>query len=115
MSDNTTFLTDFIELYRELPCLWKVKSKSYSNRRDKNRAYEKLVEFYKTVDADATIDTVKKKINNLRSAFRKELKKVRRSKRSGGGSENVYEPTFVVLQDAHLHCGSRRASRICVQ
>ncbi|KAG5871300.1 hypothetical protein JTB14_030422 [Gonioctena quinquepunctata] len=78
----------------KLPCLWKVKSKSYSNRHEKNKAYEKLLLFYKQTDPNATIDSVKKKINNLRCTFRKELKKLRKSKRSGEGSDNVYVPTL---------------------
>lgn len=93
-TNNTTFLTEFIDIYRQLPCLWKVKSKSYSNRHEKNKAYEKLLMFYKQTDRNATIDSIKKKINNLRSTFRKELKKVRKSKRSGEGSDNIYVPTL---------------------
>ncbi|KAJ8926227.1 hypothetical protein NQ314_021415 [Rhamnusium bicolor] len=92
--NKTEFITEFIELYRQLPCLWKVKGKSYSNRHEKNKAYGKLLSFYKTGDENATVDSVKNKINNLRSAFRKELKKVRKSKRSGEGSDSVYEPTL---------------------
>lgn len=93
-SNNTAFVTEFIDIYRQLPCLWKVKSKSYSNRHEKNKAYEKLLLLYKQTDPNATIDTVKKKINNLRCTFRKELKKVRKSKRSGEGSDNIYVPTL---------------------
>ncbi|KAG5877923.1 hypothetical protein JTB14_012001 [Gonioctena quinquepunctata] len=93
-SKNTAFVTEFIDIYRKLPCLWKVKSKSYSNRHEKNKAYEKLLLFYKQTDPNATIDSVKKKINNLRCTFRKELKKLRKSKRSGEGSDNVHVPTL---------------------
>ncbi|KAG5868434.1 hypothetical protein JTB14_029050 [Gonioctena quinquepunctata] len=46
------------------------------------------------MNPNATIDSVKKKINNLRCTFRKELKKLRKSKRSGEGSDNVYVPTL---------------------
>ncbi|CAH1975702.1 unnamed protein product [Acanthoscelides obtectus] len=40
------------------------------------------------------MDMVKKKINNIRSAFRKEHKKVLKSKRSGSSTEELYEPTL---------------------
>jgi hypothetical protein len=36
---------DFIELYRDQPCLWSAKSICYSNKDLKQRSYEKLVEF----------------------------------------------------------------------
>jgi len=32
------FLTEFIHMYREYPCLWKVKSKEYSDRVKKSLA-----------------------------------------------------------------------------
>jgi hypothetical protein len=42
---NRGFWKDFIELYRDQPCLWSAKSKCYSNKDLKQRSYEKLVEF----------------------------------------------------------------------
>ncbi|KAF2902584.1 hypothetical protein ILUMI_03602 [Ignelater luminosus] len=64
-----------------LPALWKVKSKAFGNRKEKSKAYEKLVNYYKkAAEEEATVDTVKKKINNIRRAFRK---KVIKSKRTG--------------------------------
>ena len=57
------FLSEFIELYQNFPCLWRIKSKEYCNR-DKNRtAYEKLIEKYKEIDVQANRETVVKKIN----------------------------------------------------
>ncbi|GFO14231.1 cadherin-5 [Plakobranchus ocellatus] len=41
----------------------------------KTKAYDELVEFVKEIDPNADRNTVVKKINNLRSAFRKEVKK----------------------------------------
>lgn len=46
------------------------------------------------MEPDAVRDSVVKKINNLRSTFRKELKKVNDSKRSGAGSDDIYVPSL---------------------
>ncbi|KAI5734707.1 hypothetical protein M8J77_009713 [Diaphorina citri] len=70
------FLTEFIELYKSLPCLWKIKSKDYVDRNKKNAAYDLMVEKLREVDPEATRDVVTKKINSLRSSYRKERKKV---------------------------------------
>lgn len=43
------FISEFINMYQSLPCLWKIKSKEYSDRNKKNEAYEKLVEKLKEV------------------------------------------------------------------
>ena len=37
------FLSEFIELYRSFPCVWKVKSAEYSDRNKKDLAYTELV------------------------------------------------------------------------
>ncbi|KAK4886555.1 hypothetical protein RN001_002826 [Aquatica leii] len=87
-------IQEFIELYRDYPCLWKVKCKDYSDKNKKNDAYKILLTKLQELEPDARIEDVKKKINSLRSCFRKEYKKVINSKRSGTGTEDVYKPTL---------------------
>ena len=86
------FLLEFIELFRQEECLWKVESKDYYNRSKKDASYGTLIGKVQEVEPDATRDTVVKKINNLRSTFRKELKRVIKSKLSGAGAEEMYAP-----------------------
>ena len=77
------FLTEFIEIYKENPCLWQTKSKDYSNKQKKNAAYQKLIKKLDEVKINATKDNVVKKINSLRTCFRKEYRKVLASEKSG--------------------------------
>lgn len=91
-SADKQFWANFIDLYREKECLWKIKSRDYVNKQKKNEAYELLLEKLKERDSDATIETVKKRINNMRSVFRKEMKKISESKRSGASADEVYSP-----------------------
>ncbi|KAJ8930114.1 hypothetical protein NQ314_017125 [Rhamnusium bicolor] len=88
------FITEFINIYQNHPCLWQVQSKDYMNTNFKNKAYEKLLEFCKKTVPDANREFVTKKIQNLRAAFRKKVKKVESSKRSGSSTADVYEPTL---------------------
>ncbi|KAK7025487.1 hypothetical protein SK128_017606 [Halocaridina rubra] len=85
-------IREFIELYRSEPCLWRVKSKAYSDRVKKAEAYEKLIVKLREVEPEATRDTVVKKINNLRTAYRKELRKVTSSIAMGCAPDEVYVP-----------------------
>ncbi|XP_046402172.1 uncharacterized protein LOC124168102 [Ischnura elegans] len=55
-------------------------------------AYQDLLNFMKKIDPQATKDSVVKKINNLRSSYRKELKKIKCSQKSGMGTEDAYVP-----------------------
>ena len=74
------FLLVFIELFRQEEWLWKVKSKDYYNRSKKDASYETLIGKVQEVEPDDTRHTVFKKVNNLRSAFRKEHKKFQNHK-----------------------------------
>lgn len=98
MSDCRTmsrvFVREFIEMYRELPCLWQTKSKDYLDRNKKNEAYKVLVKKLQIIQPDATKNTVITKINSLRGGFRREHKKVLSSMRSGSGSDDVYVPSL---------------------
>lgn len=89
---NKTFLVEFIEEYKKFPCLWRIKSEEYRDRNQKNKAYEHLLNKMKEVEAGATIQMVKNKIDSMRGCFRKELKKIKDSQRSGAGEEDVYIP-----------------------
>lgn len=89
------FLLEFIELYRGLPALWQVKSKDYTNRTKKAEAYDLLIEKYKELEPNATRETVKRKINSMRSNYRKELRKIRElQKTDSDDGPSIYEPSL---------------------
>jgi len=92
--EERQFILEVIDVYRELPALWKVTCEDYSNRRKKDVAYNTLLEKYRERYEDATKEDVKKKLNALRTNFRKELKKVIDSETSGAGGEYVYESSL---------------------
>jgi predicted house-cleaning noncanonical NTP pyrophosphatase (MazG superfamily) len=88
------FIIEFLEKYRQFPCLWKIKSKDYTNKNLKNRAYDELLTVCKNINPEANRDFVVKKIQSFRGSFRKELKKVEDSKRSGKSADDVHVPTL---------------------
>ncbi|XP_042212146.1 uncharacterized protein LOC121859419, partial [Homarus americanus] len=90
--EDKRFLLECIELYRSLPALWKKKRDDFSDINKKKEAYDILLRKYQEKYPLATNDDVKKKFNTLCRKFRKEMKKVSKSKESGSGIEEVYEP-----------------------
>lgn len=86
------FIRGLIDIYRNHPCLWKTTSPEYTNKNFKNESYKVLVEYCKKYYNEADKTFVQQKIQNLRTAFRKELKKVEDSKRSGMGADDIYVP-----------------------
>ena len=119
MAADKKFWHEFLDLYKDMPALWKIKSPEYSNRIIKNSCYEELVKKLKEINNDANREMVVKKINTFRTTYRKELKKVRASEKSGAGVEDVYEPTlwyFPVLsflEDQEETVPSRSSMVIC--
>jgi hypothetical protein len=71
------FLLEFIELFGQEECLWKVKSKDYYNRSKKEASYGTLIGKVQEVESDATRDTVVKKKSTIRAArLERNLKKL---------------------------------------
>ncbi|XP_011499285.1 PREDICTED: uncharacterized protein LOC105363316 [Ceratosolen solmsi marchali] len=80
LREGEKFLSEFIEIYQACPCLWKYSCRDYRNRFVKDRAYATLVDKMREVDPRADKNSVIRKINALRTAFRREYKKMRKSK-----------------------------------
>lgn len=85
-------LSEFIELYKNSPCLWFVKSRDYNNRAKKELAYTKLLNKYRELKSTADKTAVLKKISGIRTVYRKEVAKVEKSKKSGAVGDQVYIP-----------------------
>ncbi|CAK1603572.1 unnamed protein product [Parnassius mnemosyne] len=81
---------DFILNFEALPELWDTKNPGYTNKYKRNENLAKLLPILRKIKKDATIDDVKKKINSIRSNYRRELKKIVASKRSGAGADDIY-------------------------
>jgi hypothetical protein len=88
------FLTKFLEEYREMPVLWQVRSADYSNRTKRDEAWDSLVQLTREKIPEADLCFVKKKVDSIRASFRKELRRVRDSKRSGLSADDAYKPTL---------------------
>ena len=93
---------EFIELYRSEPCLWKINSTEYRNRDFKSTAYLKLVTKLKEIEPSSTKKSVVTRINGIRSNYRKELKKIKASMRTGSGTNEVYKPTLWYFNDLNF-------------
>ncbi|XP_039279737.1 uncharacterized protein LOC111050341 [Nilaparvata lugens] len=99
------FILELIDLYHSYPCLWNVQIKDYTSRQKKKDAYDVLVKKYREVEPKANRDTIIKKINSLRTVYRKELNKVIKSQQEG---REVYKPSLYYydrlsfLTDVHM-------------
>lgn len=90
-------LQRFIAVYESFPELWNKALPSYMNKYKKKIALEKLLTIYKEIKPNATVKDVTKKLNTLRSNFRRERNKIKSSSRSGAGTDEIYKPTSWVF------------------
>ncbi|XP_011212775.3 uncharacterized protein LOC105232691 isoform X1 [Bactrocera dorsalis] len=88
------FWIKFIEAFREEKVLWEIKNDFNKNKLKRTESWQRLANKLKKIDKDATIDTVKKRVNGMRSCYRRELYKIKKTEKSGAGGEDIYEPTL---------------------
>lgn len=97
-------LSEFLGLYRSLPLLWDTQDKDYYNKFKKTKAYKTLLTKYQEKFPHATENDVKKRLNALRTNFRKELRKVVRYLKMG----EVYQPKLWYFNELSFLRGLRR-------
>ncbi|RUS88486.1 hypothetical protein EGW08_003744 [Elysia chlorotica] len=85
---NRESLLDFIRIYKEEECLWRVKSDGYHDKEKCEKSYQRLLLFMRQQYPGAQKDDIRRKIKNLRTVFRKEEKQVKDALLSGA----VYSP-----------------------
>ncbi|PIO09624.1 hypothetical protein AB205_0126450, partial [Aquarana catesbeiana] len=103
VKDND-FMSVFIDILRELPCLWEIKHPHYKNQAKRKAALEQLCEIVKQVIPTADITYLKILIGGLRSTYLRERKKVLDSQRSGE-ADDIYVPRMLYYDRLHFLAG----------
>lgn len=62
--------------YKEMSFLWDVKDKNYLNKKMRAEGYKKLLERYLKIDKNGTIEILKRRLDNMRTAYNRERRKV---------------------------------------
>ncbi|KAL0870104.1 hypothetical protein ABMA27_006260 [Loxostege sticticalis] len=96
-TNDKLILKKFISKMESLPVLWDSTCPDYSNTKKRQKAMGQLVVIYRQIKPSAKLDDVRKKINSLRSNYRKELRKIENSKLSAESEEDVYKPSSWVF------------------
>ncbi|XP_013193325.1 uncharacterized protein LOC106137107 [Amyelois transitella] len=82
--EGNEFMTEFIQKYKELECLWQTNHIDYTNRYKRLHCLRELLKIMQKNDPFATLAKVKRKINSIRSNFNKQHKKLMQAKASLG-------------------------------
>jgi hypothetical protein len=71
---SKNFLTRFIEIYKEHPALRKIKSKKYTNKNFKNKAYSAPIEYCKLYYPEADRNFVSQKNTKFKRILPQRIK-----------------------------------------
>ena len=77
-NNEKEILIEVLELYKSCRMLWDSSQALYHNKDARNQAFAMLLEMYQRLKPTATLKDVKRKLENMRSTYKKELKKVSR-------------------------------------
>ncbi|PIO29449.1 hypothetical protein AB205_0050710 [Aquarana catesbeiana] len=103
--NDEDFIPIFIDMYRELPCLWQINHSFYYNKPKRKAALDQLLEFVKPVIPTADIPYLKALIGGMRSTYNREHKKVQDSLRSGAAADDIYVPRLWYYDRLHFLAG----------
>lgn len=84
-------MIEFIDIYRENPCLWKLSHPDHKKPHVKHTALLKLLDCIRKEEPNADLARVKLKINNIRTSFKREVRKVELCRKAKGKGQ-VYSP-----------------------
>ncbi|PIO12113.1 hypothetical protein AB205_0043010 [Aquarana catesbeiana] len=110
LKDND-FMAIFIDMFRELPCLWEINHPEYKNQTKRKAALNQLLEFVKMVIPMEDITYLKILIGGLRSTYLREHKKVQDSQRSGA-ADYIYVPRLWYYDRLHFLCQTEPRSSL---
>ncbi|PIO10310.1 hypothetical protein AB205_0048920 [Aquarana catesbeiana] len=98
------FMAIFIDMFRELYCLWQVNHPDYKNQTKRKAALDNLMQFVKPVISAADITYLKILIGGMRSTYLREHKKVQDSQRSAA-ADDMYVPRLWYYDRLHFPAG----------
>ena len=80
----------FLEIYRNHECLWNNKSENYHKTNIREKAYKT---FHSELNLPhLSVNDIRAKIKTIRTRYSSELAKIRKSEKSGSGSNDLYVP-----------------------
>jgi len=88
----------FLEIYRNLECLWNNKSENYHKTNIREKAYKTLHSELNL--PQLSVNDIRAKIKTIRIRYCSELAKIRKYEKSGAGSNDMYVPRLFWFKQA---------------
>ncbi|CAH1981452.1 unnamed protein product [Acanthoscelides obtectus] len=103
MKWNSNNIVEFLNIYQQYPVLWNIKDKDYCNTKLKDGIFQRLFNELNEKQLIGGMDVMqlKAKIKSIKDVYRQELHKIKRSMKSGCGTEEVHSPKLAWFNEAN--------------
>lgn len=95
MEWSNDLIVEFLELYEKESCIWNPSDPRHKNRNHVQDSWRNISD---NLSIKLSISELKKKKDSLMSTYRKMASKVRASKKTGSGSDDVYKPDWFAYE-----------------
>ncbi|XP_015373732.1 PREDICTED: uncharacterized protein LOC107168738 [Diuraphis noxia] len=95
MEWSNELILEFLDLYELEPCIWNPKHPQHKIRNSINDSWENIS---KNLSVPYSISDLKKKKDSLMVTFRKLVNKVKASKKTGWGLDDIYKPDWFAYE-----------------
>ena len=93
-------IIQFLDIYQKYDVLWNVWDENYGKKNAREHGFDRLVQEVNDEGLSVDHELLKKKIKSLRDAYRLEVYKIKRSKKSGAGTEDIHKPKLIWFEKA---------------
>ena len=109
---NADEISKFLEMYEEYECLWNIRHSDYMNRSKRDVAINVLAQaLVKEGLHVPNVEFLRKKIKVIKNVYRQELLKIEKSKKSGAGLDDIYQPRLSWFKKADAFLRNVTVSR----
>lgn len=91
MDWSNDLVIEFLELYEKEPSIWNPSDPRHKNRNSIQDSWKTISD---NLSVKFSVTDLKKKKDSLMSTFRKLASKVRASKKTGSGTDDIYKPDW---------------------
>ena len=108
---NNTKISKFLEIYEKYDVLWNNEIDEYRRKEPRDRNMVKLVAELNNEGFNVDAEEVRRRIKSIKTTYSEELRKIDKSKKSGAGIDDVYEPKLSWFSQADRFLNNVTASR----
>lgn len=104
MDWSNDLILRFLDFYEAEPVIW---SASHPNHKNRNHIHDAWKRIEREFDSRYSVIDLKKKKDSLMASFRSCINKIKASKKSGAGADEIYKPHWFAFEKMASFLGDK--------